>query len=51
MDEQKLNIPIRAYAIQTSYTGGDSGSVTDQAKAAYEKYVNQNKDKEGGVTP
>jgi len=25
--------------------------VTDQAKAAYEKYVNQNKDKEGGVTP
>ena len=51
LDEQKLNIPIRAYAIQTSYTGGDSGSVTDQAKAAYEKYVNQNKDKEGGVTP
>lgn len=51
LDEQKLNIPIRAYAIQTSYTGGDTGSVTDQAKAAYEKYVNQNKDKEGGVTP
>lgn len=51
IDRQKLNLPVRAYAIQTSYTGGDSESVIDQAKTAYEKYVNQNKDREGGVTP
>ena len=51
LDEQNLTIPVRAYAIQASYTGGDSGSVIDQAKTAYEKYVNQNKDQEGQVTP
>ena len=51
LDEQDLTIPVRAYAIQASYTGGDSGSVIDQAKTAYEKYVNQNKDQEGQVTP
>lgn len=50
LDEQTLSIPIRAYAIQTSYTGGEAQSVIDQARTAYEKYVNQNKDKEGGVT-
>ena len=50
LDEQQLNIPIRAYAIQASYTGGDFSSVTEQAKVAYEKYVNQNKDQEGQVT-
>lgn len=50
LDEQQLNIPIRAYAIQASYTGGESSSVTDRAKVAYEKYVNQNKDQEGQVT-
>ena len=27
LDEKNLSIPIRAYAIQTSYTGGDSASV------------------------
>lgn len=51
IDGQQLNIPVRAYAIQTSYTGGDSENVTDQARTAYEKYVNQNRDREGGVTP
>lgn len=51
LDEQDLTIPVRAYAIQASYTGGDSGTVVDQAKTAYEKYVNQNKDQEGQVTP
>ena len=51
IDEKNLSIPIRAYAIQTSYTGGDSASVVDQARTAYEKYVNQNKGQEGQVTP
>ena len=51
LDEQDLTIPVRAYAIQSSYTGGESGTVIDQAKTAYEKYVNQNKDQEGQVTP
>lgn len=49
IDEQDLSIPVRAYAIQTSYTGG-TGSAIEQAKTAYEKYVNQNKDQEGQVT-
>ncbi len=44
MDEKESEIPIRAYAIQTSYTGGSSENVSEQIKAAYEKYVNQNKE-------
>ena len=51
IDEQQLSIPVRAYAIQASYTGGESGSVIDKAKIAYEKYVNQNKGQDGQVTP
>lgn len=42
LDTKTLQLPVRAYAIQTSYTGGDKGTVSDQAKAAYQKYVNQN---------
>ena len=49
-DGQQLEIPIRAYAIQTSYTGGDAASVVEQARNAYQKYVNQNKGQAGGVT-
>ena len=49
LDGAKLEIPVRAYAIQTTGTGGN-GSVLDQARAAYEKYVNQNKGSEGKVT-
>jgi len=40
-------MPVRAYAIQTSYTGGDKGSIQEQARNAYEKYVNQNRNQEG----
>ena len=47
---QQLDMPVRAYAIQTSYTGGDKGTIPEQAKAAYEKYVNQNRGQEGQVT-
>lgn len=50
LDTQQLDMPVRAYAIQTSYTGGDKGSIPDQARSAYEKYVNQNRDQEGQVT-
>lgn len=50
LDGQKLEIPVRAYAIQTSYTGGNAESVIEQAKNAYQKYVNQNKNQPGKVT-
>ena len=40
LDGQTLEIPVRAYAIQTSYTGGSSDNLPEQIKAAYEKYVN-----------
>ena len=49
LDGVELEIPVRAYAIQTTGTGG-SGSILDQARAAYEKYVNQNKGSEGKTT-
>ena len=36
--------------IHISYTGGDKDSIPEQAKEAYKKYVNQNKEQEGQVT-
>ena len=50
LDGQTFEIPVRAYAIQTSYTGGSSDNLSEQIKAAYEKYVNQNKNQDGKVT-
>lgn len=50
LDGQQLEIPIRTYAIQASYTGGDAENVIEQAQNAYEKYVNQNKGQDGKVT-
>ncbi|MBU5482304.1 SipW-dependent-type signal peptide-containing protein [Blautia sp. MSJ-19] len=50
LDGQQLEIPVRAYAIQASYTGDSASSVQDQAKLAYQKYVNQNKNQPGKVT-
>lgn len=47
LDTQQIDMPVRAYAIQTSYTGGDKGSIQEQARNAYEKYVNQNRNQEG----
>ena len=49
LDGQTFEIPVRAYAIQTSYTGGSSDNLSEQIKAAYEKYVNQNKNQDGKV--
>ena len=50
LDGQTFEMPVRAYAIQTSYTGGSSDNLSEQIKAAYEKYVNQNKNQDGKVT-
>lgn len=50
LDAKTLSIPVKSYAIQTSYTGGESGDYLTKAKAAYQKYVNQNKDQTGKVT-
>lgn len=50
LDGQTLEIPVRAYAIQTSYTGGSSDNLSEQIKVAYEKYVNQNREQDGKVT-
>lgn len=42
IDTNEYDIPVAAFAIQTSNTGDGSGNIPDEAKAAYEKYVNQN---------
>ena len=42
LDAQKLSVPVKAHAIQSSNTGGNSGSVVEQAKTAFQKYMNQN---------
>lgn len=49
LDTAQLSVPVRAYAIQTANTGGDAASVVEQAKTAYLKYVNQNKNQDGAV--
>jgi len=41
---------VRAYAIQAAYTGDSQETVPEQAKAAFEKYVNQNREQEGQTT-
>lgn len=50
LDTQQFQIPVRAYAIQTENTGGDQGSIPDQAARAFEKYVNQNSGQDGKAT-
>ena len=50
LDMQKLSVPVRAYAIQAAYAGGSGETVAEQARAAYEKYVNQNREQEGQAT-
>ncbi len=50
LDGQTLNVPVRAYAIQTVNTGDNSESVVDQAKAAFTKYINQNKQQPGAAS-
>lgn len=50
LDTRQFQIPVRAYAIQTENTGGDQGSVVEQATRAYEKYVNQNSGQDGQVS-
>lgn len=50
LDGEELAIPVHAYAIQSSYTGGEASDFEEQARAAYDKYVNQNKEQPGKVT-
>lgn len=50
LDTQQIDMPVRAYAIQSTNTGDDKTTVLEQATAAYQKYVNQNKGQAGGVT-
>jgi predicted ribosomally synthesized peptide with SipW-like signal peptide len=47
LEGKSLELPVYAYAIQTVNTGGNTGTVADQAAAAYEKYLNQNKNGKG----
>ncbi len=49
LDGEKLDMTVRAYGIQTVNTGDNKGTVQEQAKAAYEKYVNQNRGLDGKV--
>ena len=50
LDTQQLDMPVRAYAIQSTNTGEDKTTIPEQAAAAYQKYVNQNKGLSGDVT-
>ena len=50
LDTQQIDMPVRAYAIQSTNTGDDKTPIIEQATAAYQKYVNQNKGQDGGVT-
>ena len=50
LDTQQLDMPVRAYAIQSTNTGEVKTTIPEQAAAAYQKYVNQNKGLSGGVT-
>ena len=50
LDGQVLNVPVRAYAIQTVNTGDGQESVVEQAKAAFTKYINQNKQQPGAAS-
>ena len=43
IDGQTFDVPVHAYAIQSDNTGGDKKTVPEQAKNAFEKYLNQNK--------
>ena len=50
LDEEKLDVKVGYYAIQTVNTGGDFENITDQAKNAYDKYIVQNLGQEGTVS-
>ena len=51
VDEQTLMMPVKAFAIQTLNTGDDKATVPEQARAAYTKYLNQNKGQENVQDP
>lgn len=50
LDTAHLDVPVRAYAIQTVNTGGDAGTIIQQAATAFQKYVKQNLGQNGAVS-
>ncbi len=50
LDTRQFTVPVKAYAIQTVNTGGDAGTIVQQAASAYQKYVKQNNGQAGEVT-
>lgn len=49
VDEQQLDVDVRAYAIQDLNTDNKEETVDAQAKTAWEKYTNQNKTLDGAT--
>ena len=49
IDGQKLTVPVKAYAIQTKNTSGNTSDIPADAKTAFEKYYNQNKGQNGAA--
>lgn len=49
LDTKHLNIPVKAYAIQTSNTGGDGVDTITKAQNAFQKYVKQNENQDGKI--
>lgn len=49
IDTNQYDISVAGFAIQTAGTGDGSGNIPAEAKAAYQKYVNQNLGQSGAV--
>lgn len=49
VDESQLDVGVRAYAIQALNTGDKQTDVNSQAKAAWNKYSNQNDGQDGAT--
>ena len=50
IDGKTFQVPVRANAIQTANTRGTGATLPEQAKNAFNTYINQNKGGEGKVT-
>lgn len=49
LEEKQLDVPVNFYAIQSMNTG-EGNSIAEQARDAWNKYVNQNEGQEGEAT-
>ena len=50
IDGQSISVPVKAYAIQTVNTSDATSDVPADAKAAFQKYINQNKGQKGAAS-